>query len=99
MLTVATHRGTITPELGTGWKTLQIKQNILKHILIKATTATTIFDVKIENSFGDVIYAATDVEGEIADEVHIPFARNATLRIENATVNEVHTYTLDVQET
>lgn len=99
MFSFSAPRFTLTVSTGTGYKTLPIAQCLLQHIFVKAANETTVFDVQIENSYGDVMYSEQDVDGELNEEVLLPFAKNGTLRILNATVpDEEFTCTLSVRE-
>lgn len=87
MFTVACPRIAVTVATGEGWTTLPIAQSIMYHLFVKASNADTVFDVEIQNSIGDVIYSRTDNDGELNEEIRMPFAQRATLYIKNATID------------
>ncbi len=87
MFTVACPRIPIIVATGEGWATMPIAQSIMYHLFVKAPSASTVFDVEIINSDGDVIYSRTDNDGELNEELRRPFSQRATIYIKNATAD------------
>jgi len=98
MQLLATKRGTITASSGDGYSTISVSQNIIYRIIVKATTSSTVFDVSLENSYGDTVWRVNDIDGEINEEIKIPFARKGTLKVLNSTRDEDFVYILMCQE-
>jgi len=95
---IATKRNTITAVSGDIWETIRVAQTILYLIIVQADTSTTVFDVILENSFGDEVFKMEDITGTLTEEVRIPFSRNGTIKIESSTVDEDFIYTLTLKE-
>ena len=71
----------------------------LAQIIVKAATATTTFDVKIEDDNDIVVYQTeTKPTGTLRHEVHIPLKGIHTVTIENASADEAFTGKLMVEE-
>lgn len=87
MFTVACPRITCTVTAGEGWVTLPIAQSILYHLFVKAPESSTVFDVEIENGFEDIVYSHVDIDGELNEELRLPFDRRVTLYVRNATAD------------
>ena len=95
---IATKHNTITALLGTIWETVYVRGNVMRQVIVKADTSSTVFDVSIENSHGDEVFRINDITGEIVEEVNLYFAEAGTIKILNSTVDEDFTYTLTVEE-
>ena len=67
---------------------------MIYQIIVTAATPSTVFDVSLENSHGDEVFLSTSNTGYCNEAIEIPMATNGTLRIENATADEVFTYCL-----
>ena len=95
---IATIHHTLTPDTGDVWETIFLQQSIVHQILVKSATSTTIFDVVLENSHGDEVFRVNDNTGIMVEELKLPFAENGTVKILNATVDELFTYNITVEE-
>lgn len=95
---IATKHHALTASLGEAWETIYVRGNVMRQVIVSSATASTVFDISIENSHGDEVFRINDVTGEIVEEVNLYFAESGTIKILNATVDEVFTYTLTVEE-
>jgi len=86
------HRSTIEVSGGAGWKTVYLAQNMIYQVVVASATASTVFDVSIENAYGDEVFLSQDNIGFCNEAVELPMATAGTVRVLNATVDEVFTY-------
>ena len=92
MAWIRDQKGTFTPSAGLASVTIRLNDCLLKQIAIDSTTSSTTFDVKITNSRSIDVYDVDDFTGYALETVDIPLSGNATLTIDNASVDEVFTY-------
>lgn len=80
---------TITITSGT-WSgnTLYIHSGLLKHLLVKATSSTTVFDFTITDSDNNIILKRTNVIGKLNEMLKLPVMDICNLAISNATIDE-----------
>jgi len=71
---------------------------ILKQILVKSATSSTMLDFSLTSDQNDVIYNRTDVTGIINEENELPLHGVYTMKISGATRNEDFTILLSVRE-
>ena len=90
--------GSVTASAGTIAFTLESRRGMIKQILLKATTSTTTFDVKLTDSNGRDIYTTTDETGILNELIDLPTFAALTVTIENASVDEVFTYHFALEE-
>lgn len=98
MQLIASHNHTLAVVAGEGWKTARLQQTILMVIVVTADSSDTVFDVIIENEYGDEVFDITDCVGSLVEYVNIPFARAGTIKIKNSTNDENFNITLTVKE-
>ena len=72
-------------------------QGMLRQVIIEPASSSTIYDIKIENNKGHTIYERLSETGPLAESVDIPVKGVLTFTITNATVDEVFTAQLAVQ--
>lgn len=71
----------------------------IKHLIVRANTSTTIFDVKIYDSDDDVIiFERQGVNGEVNELLNLPTKGAYILQIDNSTKDEIFRVYLMVQE-
>lgn len=81
---------TFTPAAGSySVKTLKFTGALLRHIYIKATTATTVFDFSLTDEEGRVFISETGIRGIFNRECELPLIGVYTIAITNASVNEL----------
>ena len=100
MAVVYAKGGTQTPVGGTFSVSIPMPAGELGQIYVAATTASTRFDAKLVDIFGNTIFHAINVTGKLSDFQKIPLHEAMiTLTILNATVNEPFSYLLkEIQE-
>jgi hypothetical protein len=92
------NNGTLTTSSGTASKTIVIQNALLLHLLIKATTATTTFDIKIVDTYSNVLLERKDEVGCLNEELVLPVHSNVTLTILNASKDESFDHLLTFRE-
>lgn len=99
MKLVHEQQGTLTAASGTAAATLICKNTLLSQIYVKATTATTTFDVKITDIYSRDTYEQIDLTGELNEtRVWMPMYGDITLTIDNASADEDFDYILVFEE-
>lgn len=73
-------------------------RGLLKQVLVNPTTTSTMYDFSLTNNQNDIIYRRTDVSGTLNEEIDLPITGVYTMRIQNATRDEVFTVLLVVRE-
>jgi len=73
-------------------------RGILKQVLIKSATESTMYDISLTNGQNDVVYRRTDVTGTLNEEIDLPITGVYTIGIVNATRDEVFTILLIIRE-
>lgn len=71
---------------------------ILRQIIVKPTTSSTFFDVKITNPASSTVYERLSEQGELSEEVALPIIGIHTVSITNATNDEAFIIQLIVEE-
>ena len=85
--------------VGGAWSANTVSINgLLKQVLVRATTASTMFDFSLTSDQNDVVYKRTDMTGLINEEIEVPFHGVYTMAITNATKDEPFTVLLSVQQ-
>lgn len=79
-------------------ETLGRLKGLLKHLIIRANTSTTIFDVKIYDDDDVIIFERLGVDGEVNELLEMPLKGAYILQIDNSTKNEVFRIYLMIQE-
>jgi len=84
------HRKAITVTAGSGSdNTLKFSGAELVQLFTEATTSTNIYDLKLTDEDGDVIYEELAIEGEHEEHgIYIPFRGIYIISISNATIDE-----------
>lgn len=82
IVVVTTSAGTIAQN------TRDTLRGVMRQVIAKPTTSTTIYDIQVKNNQDRIIYERTSVEGALAEEVAIPVYRTHTITISNATNDE-----------
>ena len=84
------HRISILTSSGIGSaNTLKFNGAELSQVFAKSTTATTNYDVLLEDEDGDIVYEALNVENEYRDDVvDLPLRGVYTIRLRNSSVDE-----------
>ena len=98
MQIIASFNSTLAVSEGVAWETITLAQNVLMLIAVTATTDSTVFDVVIENEYGDEVFDISDNVGALVEYVNIPFARAGTIKLKNVTADEDFNITLTVKE-
>jgi len=62
---------------------------ILRQVIARPTTESTIYDVKIVNPKGSTVYERISEEGELSEETQLPIYGIHTVSITNATNDEI----------
>ena len=90
---------TITASSGSGTvNTNQFIMGLMKQILVSPATASTIYDITVTSPEGLIISQTTSQTGDFADEMDIPVRGMHTVQIDNATVDELFTINLVIEE-
>ena len=89
-------RRTLTPSSGSASATF-ITQGICLQILVKPTTASTIYDVSLTDPGSVVVFKRTSETGTLNELISLPLAGAYTVAIDNATVDEAHTILIVVR--
>lgn len=98
-MTIDPHRLSGTASGGTfSVNTHHLVGGVLRNILIKAATASTIFDVAIVDEDSYTIYERTSETGVTSEITKIPVRGIYTVTISNATVDETFTIKLMTEE-
>lgn len=84
-------REIITASTGTISRNVKAGQNICHQIYIKADTATTTFDIKLIDIYGDTVFEREQITGLLNEEVTLLTYGNWTLTILNASADEAFT--------
>jgi len=94
-----TYRETIEIDSGE-WcgNTLYIPGGYIKHIFIKSSSSSTVFDFTITDSDDDVILTRTNVIGKLNELLELPVLGICTLAISNSTVDEDFNIKLMIKE-
>ncbi len=71
---------------------------LLRQILAKPATLTTVYDITITSPESLIIFEATGCVGNYGIEVALPIRGIHTVTISNATVDEAFTIGLNVEE-
>jgi len=71
---------------------------LLRQILASPATSTTVYDIKIVSPEGLTIFEALSCTGDYGVEVVLPIRGIYTVTISNATVDELFTIGLNVDE-
>jgi len=71
---------------------------LLQQVVVKPATLTTMYDFALINDKSDVVYNRTDMTGELNEEIVMPMHGVYTMRIQNATEDEVFTVLLLLRE-
>ena len=78
----------ITTSSGTGSGNTVYLRGLCYHVVVKPTTETTEYDIKITNPAGAVIYERPDEVGTLSEFVTIPMLGKYTITIANSTADE-----------
>ena len=94
------HRASVTAAGGTSTTlTLKIQGGICQQLLIRANTATTIFDANLVDENDVPVHYEGFSEGEInSTNLGLPMAGPYTLNITNASLNDTFTVVIGVEE-
>jgi len=92
-------RGTVTTSGGSATVSLTCMHSQLAMIFIEPATTTTVYDVKLTDTYSIDVYERTSATGTLRDSNRpIPVYNNMTLSIDNATADEAFTYLLVFRE-
>jgi len=95
------HKEKITGTASSGTfssNTKRAVQGLLRNIVVKPTTSTTQYDVKLLDGDSLTIWERTSEVGEFTDQVALPFRGVYTLTVSNSTVDEAFTIGLMIEE-
>ena len=98
-MTVYEHRASVTTASGSiGSSTLNMK-GLLRDVLVRANTATTVFRVDLTDSNSVIRLNYAFHTGEMHDDkISFPVQGTYTVNITNASPNDIFTLVLAVQE-
>jgi len=96
-ITTVPQTGTITVSSGTGTATIVSKHMLVRHILVKATTSTTSFDVKLTDINDLDVLIREDNVGELSEMIAMPAYGNFTLTVSGSSADEDFSYVLGLQ--
>jgi hypothetical protein len=77
---------------------MKIVPGICFQVYVKAAREATVFDIKIEDSYGVEIQKITEITGIVNDLTKFPVEGVLTVTIENATGDEAFTLKIVVEE-
>lgn len=99
-MTIYEHRATITASAGSvSSSTLKVPGGLIRQMIVRANTATTVFTVDIVDDKSVTILNYPPHEGEINDwNMSIPMTGQNTLNITNASPDDTFTVLIRVQE-
>ena len=99
-MTVYQHRASVTSAAGTvASTTLKVVGGLLRQVVIRANTATTVFLVNLVDENSVRVQNWADHTGELVDnDITIPVSGEYTLNITNASPNDTFTILLGVEE-
>lgn len=91
-------QGTMTAALGTISVTIPAVDGKCVLLHVSSATATTTFDVRLTDRFSINVLDDTDATGTYNQLMQMPVYGNFTLTVRNASVNELFTYLIVIQE-
>lgn len=93
-------KGTLVAALGLVSMSIRLNHTLLKHLIVKAATSTTTFNVALTDVDGLAIFNLEDVTGELNEILdEIPTHYDVTLAITASSVaSESFTYKLNAVE-
>ena len=91
-------KGTVTVSAGSASLTIPTTDGICKQLFVKSTTSTTTFDIKLTDRFSLDVLNDTDITGLYNQLMELPCYGNWTFSISNASLDELFTYLIVVQE-
>lgn len=99
----AKNKYSLTISAGTVASNTDFMRGMIEQIIITPTTSTNQWDLNLVDRDGDIIYNRVSEVGTLNDRTaHIPIGRDSserlTMRILNATINEVITIIFKVRE-
>lgn len=96
---IYTHRATVTAASGeVTTTTLPIRGGLLRYLLVRANTDTTVFQVRLEDENAVIVKRYDFAEGEMYDEMALAVAGSHIVRITNASPNDTFTVAVKVEE-
>lgn len=99
-MTIYEHKTTVTASAGSSSTTsLNIRGGLIRYVLIRANTSSTVFRSDLEDSGGTGRYYWGFHTGEIMDnDICLPVSGRYDLNITNASANDTFTVIVSVQE-
>lgn len=71
---------------------------LLRQLVVKPATETTMYDVSLINNDGVVVLYRNAYQGTTAEDLATPLLGIVTIKIENATADELFTFHLMTEE-
>lgn len=87
-----------TAASGTFSVNTQKLNGILRQVVAKPATGTTIYDISITNPDSSTIYERTSETGNLAEEVALPIYGIHTVLVTNSTVDEAFEIQLIIED-
>lgn len=89
----------LTPSSGSAsTNTNRFVTGLFRQLLVSPATSTTVYDITITSPEGLIIYQALSCTGDFSPELVLPIRGIYTVAIANATVDELFTINLVVEE-
>ena len=73
-------------------------QGLAREIIVKPATSTTTYNLAITNPDSLTVFKSISITGDFSEEVALPFRGVYTVAITSATVDELFTMAIVVQE-
>lgn len=93
---VSNNNTSLTTSSGTDSENTNNLVGVIEQIIVKPTTASTQYDIKIVNGDSLTVFERTSETGELSEHVNIPTDGFHTITITNATADEAFTVQCNV---